>query len=64
MTYNEFRTRLRDNWDAAVSLVGAETVRRFDKYFRLSAVGFRLGTTNLYRITVRRVVRPRFNIAL
>ena len=34
------------NKDVAVSLAGLETVRRFDKYFRLSAA-FRLGTTNL-----------------
>lgn len=63
-TNQEFRKRLRDNWDVAVSLVGEETVRRFDKYFRLSAAGFRLGTTNLYRITLRKVTHPRFNVAL
>jgi cyclopropane-fatty-acyl-phospholipid synthase len=28
-TNQEFRARLRDHWDAAVSLVGLETVRRF-----------------------------------
>ncbi len=63
-TNQEFRARLRRNWLAAVGLVGEETVRRFDKYFRLSAAGFSLGTTNLYRITFRRLARPRFNIAL
>jgi cyclopropane-fatty-acyl-phospholipid synthase len=63
-TNHEFRARLRQNWDAAVNLVGEKTVRRFDKYFRLSAAGFHLGTTTLYRITFRRVPRPRFNIIL
>jgi cyclopropane-fatty-acyl-phospholipid synthase len=60
----EFRDRLRKNRDAAVSLVGEETVRVFDKYFRISAAGFSRGTTNLYRITFRRLAHPRFDIAL
>ena len=63
-TNHEFRDRLRKNWDAAVSLVGEETVRTFDKYFRVSAAGFSRGTTNLYRITFRRLAHPRFDIAL
>jgi cyclopropane-fatty-acyl-phospholipid synthase len=63
-TNHEFRDRLRKNWEAAVSLVGEETVRRFDKYFRISAAGFSRGTTNLYRITFRRAAHPRFDIAL
>jgi len=63
-TNHEFRDRLRKNWDAAISLVGEETVRRFDKYFRVSAAGFSRGTTNLFRITFRRLAHPRFNIAL
>src|SRR5580704_5935969 len=63
-TNHEFRDRLRKNWNAAVSLVGEETVRRFDKYFRVSAAGFSRGTTNLYRITFRRLAHPRFDIAL
>jgi cyclopropane-fatty-acyl-phospholipid synthase len=63
-TNQEFRERLRKNWDAAVCLVGEETVRRFDKYFRLSAAGFHLGTTNLYRITLRRLAHPRPDLVL
>jgi cyclopropane-fatty-acyl-phospholipid synthase len=63
-TNHEFRDRLRKNWDAAVSLVGEETVRRFEKYFRISAAGFNRGTTNLYRITFRRLAHPHFDIAL
>lgn len=63
-TNREFRARLRNNWLAAATLVGEETARRFDKYFRLSAAGFHAGTTNLYRVTLRRIARPRFNIAL
>jgi cyclopropane-fatty-acyl-phospholipid synthase len=61
-TNQEFRDRLRKNWDAAVSLVGEETVRRFDKYFRVSAAGFSRGTTSLYRITFRRLAHPRFDM--
>jgi cyclopropane-fatty-acyl-phospholipid synthase len=63
-TNNEFGDRLRNNRDAAVRLVGEETVRTFDKYFRLSAAGFSRGTTNLYRITFRRLAHPRFDIVL
>ena len=63
-TNHEFRDRLRKHWYAAVSLVGEETVRRFDKYFRVSAAGFSRGTTSLYRITFRRLAHPRFEIAL
>ncbi len=63
-TNHEFRDRLRQNWDVAVSLVGEETVRTFDKYFRVSAAGFSRRTTNLYRITFRRLAHPRFNISL
>ena len=63
-TNDEFRDRLRKNRDAAVSLVGEETVRIFDKYFRISAAGFSRGTTNLYRITFRRLAHPRFDISL
>ena len=63
-TNHEFRDRLRKNWDAAVKMVGEETVRTFDKYFRVSAAGFSRGTTNLYRITFRRLAHPRFDLAL
>ena len=63
-TNHEFLDRLRKNWDAAVSLVGEPTVRTFEKYFRVSAAGFSRGTTNLYRITFRRLAHPRFDIAL
>ena len=63
-TIHEFRDRLRKNRDAAIRLAGEETVRRFDKYFRISAAGFSRGTTNLYRITFRRVSHPRFGIIL
>jgi cyclopropane-fatty-acyl-phospholipid synthase len=63
-TNHEFRARLRKNWNAAVSLVGEETARRFEKYFRISAVGFGLGTTNLYRLTFRRLARPLFDVVL
>jgi cyclopropane-fatty-acyl-phospholipid synthase len=63
-TNREFRARLKANRAAAVSLVGEETVQRFDKYFRWSMAGFSMGTTNLYRITLRRIGRPRFKIVL
>ena len=63
-TNHEFLDRLRKNRDAAVKLVGEETVRTFEKYFRVSAAGFSRGTTNLYRITFRRLAHPRFDIAL
>jgi hypothetical protein len=46
-----------------VSQVGEETVRTFE-YFCVSAAGFSRGTTNLYRITFRRLAHPRFDIAM
>ena len=64
-TNQEFRDRLRKRAGSRQSsLVGEETVRRFDKYFRVSAAGFSRGTTNLYRITFRRLAHPRFDIVL
>ena len=63
-TNDEFRDRLRKNRYAAVRMVGEETVVRFDKYFRVSAAGFHRGTTNLYRITFRRLAHPRFELVL
>ncbi|MGH7781462.1 MAG: class I SAM-dependent methyltransferase [Candidatus Binataceae bacterium] len=61
-TNQEWRKRLKKNWDAAVALAGEETVRTFDKYFRYSVAGFSFGTTNLYRLTLRRMNRPHFEI--
>jgi cyclopropane-fatty-acyl-phospholipid synthase len=63
-TGREFRARLRQNWSAAVKLVGEEIANRYDQYFRFSLAGFELGTTNLYRLTLRRIDRPRFDIRL
>ena len=48
----------------AVAMVGEEKVRDFDKYFRWSIAGFNRGTTNLYRITLRRWSNPRINIVM
>ncbi|MHB8382917.1 MAG: class I SAM-dependent methyltransferase [Candidatus Binataceae bacterium] len=61
-TNQEFSARLKNNWDAAVALAGEQTVRVFAKYLRYSAAGFSFGTTNLYRLTLRRISRPNFEI--
>ena len=61
-TNQEWRARLKKNSAAAVALAGEETVRTFDKYFRYSAAGFSFGTTNLYRLTLRKIGRSRFEI--
>jgi cyclopropane-fatty-acyl-phospholipid synthase len=54
-TCREWLSRLRANRAAAVNLVGEEVVTRYEKYLKLSIIGFHVGTTNLYRLTLRRL---------
>ena len=58
-TLIEWAKNLRRSWGHAAALVGLERVRMFDRYLRLSALGFRTGTANLFRITLRRIDRPK-----
>jgi cyclopropane-fatty-acyl-phospholipid synthase len=48
---------LRANHAAALAMVGAEAVQRYQQYLKLATVGFRMGKLNLLRLTLRPVVR-------
>jgi cyclopropane-fatty-acyl-phospholipid synthase len=58
-TLIEWTKNLRRSWQHAVALVGLERVKMFDRYLRLSALGFHTGTANLFRVTLRRIDRSR-----
>ena len=48
---------LRAERPAAVRLVGEETTSKYERYLKLSAVGFQTGFLALYRITLSRIGR-------
>ena len=52
-TCERWAERLRARRQEAVALVGAEVAARYERYLRLSAVGFRMGKICLYRIVLR-----------
>jgi cyclopropane-fatty-acyl-phospholipid synthase len=56
-TLNAWRRNLRRNHDAAEALVGAATVTRYLKFLGLSAIALQVGTTVLYRLSLRRIDR-------
>ena len=53
--YSNLKSRRAD----AVELKGEEEVRRFEQYLRLMAYMFEVGGLDLYRITLRKIDRPR-----
>ncbi len=52
-TCAQWARRLREHRAEAVALVGAETVARYERYLKLSALGFRMGKLGLLRIVAR-----------
>ncbi|MRH91809.1 methyltransferase domain-containing protein [Nocardia sp. SYP-A9097] len=52
-TCAEWARRLRAERAAATELVGAEAVARYERYLKLSAMGFRMGKLTLYRLVLR-----------
>ncbi|MEV0060827.1 class I SAM-dependent methyltransferase [Nocardia sp. NPDC050718] len=52
-TCEQWARRLREHRAEAVTLVGAETVARYERYLKLSALGFRMGKLGLLRIVAR-----------
>lgn len=54
-TCRAWLARLKANRTAAIALVGEEVVARYEKYLKLSIIGFHVGTTNLYRLALRRL---------
>ncbi len=57
-TCRAWLANLKQNRDAAVRLVGEETVARYEKYLQVSIVGFYSGKLVLLRIALRRIDRP------
>jgi cyclopropane-fatty-acyl-phospholipid synthase len=58
-TLKQWRSQLRKNREQAISLVGEKQVIRFERYLKLSAYMFEVGTCDLYRIAFRRIDAPR-----
>lgn len=56
-TLNAWRRNLRHNREAAERLTSETTVARYLKHLGLSAIAMRLGTTVLYRVSLRRLDR-------
>jgi len=52
-TCEQWATRLRARRAEATELVGPEVVARFERYLRMSALGFRMGKICLYRLVFR-----------
>lgn len=52
-------SRLKDNREAAVELVGPEVVTRYEKYLKMAIIGFHLRRLHLFRMTFRRIDEPR-----
>jgi cyclopropane-fatty-acyl-phospholipid synthase len=52
-TCEEWARRLRAHRAEAVDLVGGDVVARYERYLKLSAVGFRMGKITLLRLVLR-----------
>jgi cyclopropane-fatty-acyl-phospholipid synthase len=52
-TYDRYAMNLRQNREHAVSLVGEEVVSRYERYFKLISMGFRMGKEHLLRFSLR-----------
>jgi cyclopropane-fatty-acyl-phospholipid synthase len=58
-TLKNWLANLKENRDEAVAVVGEKVVVRFERYLRLSAYIFEIGSCDLYRISFRRIDKPR-----
>jgi cyclopropane-fatty-acyl-phospholipid synthase len=52
-TCGQWAQRLRAHRDEAVALVGHDTVARYERYLKMSAIGFRMGKICLLRLVLR-----------
>ncbi len=59
-TNRRWLANLRQNRAHAESLVGKEKVEKYLDYLRYSIIGFHVGNTDLLRISMQRVDKPRF----
>jgi cyclopropane-fatty-acyl-phospholipid synthase len=55
-SYDGWANNLRQQRSEAIRMVGEEQVRRFERFFKLGSVGFRMGKLNLLRFTLRPIV--------
>jgi cyclopropane-fatty-acyl-phospholipid synthase len=62
LTLREWLRRLKHNRKAATDLVGADTVRRFEDWLRLSWYIFDCGVCDLHRIIFRRIDAPKLPV--
>ncbi|WP_054813869.1 SAM-dependent methyltransferase [Nocardia arizonensis] len=51
-TCAQWASRLREHRAEAVEMVGAETVARYERYLKLSSLGFRMGKIGLLRLVL------------
>lgn len=63
-TLRAWIANLRTQREAATAVVGGARVRRYLDYLRASQLGFHLGTSELLRLKLRRVDRPRYRRAV
>lgn len=52
-SYDEWLRNLRERRDEAVEMVGEEEVRRFEHFYKLGSMGFRMGKIWLLRFSLR-----------
>jgi cyclopropane-fatty-acyl-phospholipid synthase len=52
-TYDRYSMNLRQNRERAVALVGEQVVSRYERYFKLISMGFRMGKEHLLRFALR-----------
>jgi len=59
-TLKAWLLNLENNKDEAIKMVGAEMVKKYITYFKLSIIGFEaLGSMGLYRLTLKKIEKPR-----
>jgi cyclopropane-fatty-acyl-phospholipid synthase len=59
-TCEQWARRLRTRRDEAVELVGPEVVARYERYLKMSAIGFRMGKIGLLRLVLRPYPKEHF----
>jgi cyclopropane-fatty-acyl-phospholipid synthase len=57
-TLRAWLDRLQECREEAVRVAGEDTVQRFERWFKLSIIGFHRGTMGLLRLTLRRINNP------
>lgn len=56
-SYDEWLKNLRNRRDEAVRMVGEEQVQRFERFYKLGSIGFRMGKIWLLRFCLRPITR-------